>query len=51
MQVMVMQETGDRTAVVLHIDSEDGTPPPSAAGAPTPVLKFQDNRSSQGTET
>ena len=50
MQGTVMQETGDRTAVVLHIDSDDGTPP-LAAGAPTPVLRFQDDRNSQGTET
>jgi len=47
---MVMQENGDRTAVVLHIDSDDGTPL-LPAGAPIPVLRFQDDRSSQGTET
>jgi len=45
---MVMQENGDRTAVVLHIDSDDGTPPLLAARAPTPVL---DNHISQDTET
>jgi len=48
MQGMVMQETGNRTAVVLHIDSDDGTPPLLGAGAPTPVL---DDHSSQDTET
>lgn len=45
---MVVQENGDRTAVVLHIDSDDGTPPLLAAGAPNPVL---DDHSSQDTET
>ena len=48
MQGMVMQETEDRTAVGLHIDTDDGTPPLLAAGAPTPVL---DDHSSQDTET
>lgn len=45
-----MQETGNRAAAVLHVDSDDGTPH-LPAGAPPPVLRFQDDRSSQGTET
>ena len=50
MQGTVMQETGDRTAMVLHVDSDDGSPL-LPAGAPTPVPRFQDHRNFQGTQT